>query len=658
MDTINYSTWYASPDQDPYEGDYTELCAAFSAALAAPAPADMLASVVTTKTAFVTLTAGDGCVHVLHRFHRQITAPGLTPSVHEGHVLATLDDLNLLGPVTVRVPADLFHRSNVFGDIRTPDAIDAELLTAAAATHQLPQAVAGGGDTEEARTRWGTVIPPCYVPLVLAATGQPGGLTPRRLWTEVVGAIRASPGQEAACQSFVDWARIAVSHGVGPLNPIERPDLTIVAPDAAAAKARALILRQDLPHRFIGGTPDLAPVVQALGLMRAETAAAEASRLVREETKLAAAKLPSRRWNAAVQGLLNVCQVDSEDELPELWGQMAQAGPKADRVTIQHQLSTLAVAGGIRVSDTATCGQLLATEMGSLRFITSRDDLKRGLSVFITGHPDQESARAASESAGHYDQLMQGTTGITLADSISLASAQELKLPTKLIQVKRIIYAYHRLLIVALGQDHAVTRTFDAFANRMDTMENHLDLLLDGQVQRCSGILRFVQLKMARWFADQAVTDARLAPPELGRLWDRIEEEDWTPVPLPPAFLQPPARSAPAKATGVPAGGAPVVAPGRVGHFKAPAEALDPTLKPRPNFNMNNHIKAHGEPPKNDRGGTMCLSFHARGRCQHECARGESSGVKNDHRRHSAGETTRLVAYLNLSAPDAAPGGS
>jgi hypothetical protein len=228
---------------------------------------------------------------------------------------------------------------------------------------------------------------------------------------------------------------------VGPLNPVEHPDLAIVAPDAAAAKARALILRQDLPHRFTAGTADLAPVVQALGLMRAETAAAEASRLVREETKLAAARLPSRRWNAAVRGLLNVCQVDSEDELPELWSQMAQAGPKADRVTIQHQLSTLAVAGGIRVSDTATCGQLLATEMGALRFTTARDDIKRGLSIFITGHPDQDSARAASESAGHYDNLMQGTTGITLADSITLTSAQELKLPTKLIQVKRILYA-------------------------------------------------------------------------------------------------------------------------------------------------------------------------------------------------------------------------
>ena len=104
----------------------------------------------------------------------------------------------------------------MFADIRTSDAIDTELLAAAVATCQLPPAVTRGRDTEKAWTHWGTVIPTCNAPLVLAMTGQPGRLTPRRLWTEVVGAIRATPGQEAACQSFVDWAWIGVSHGVAP----------------------------------------------------------------------------------------------------------------------------------------------------------------------------------------------------------------------------------------------------------------------------------------------------------------------------------------------------------------------------------------------------------------------------------------------------------
>ncbi len=106
------------------------------------------------------------------------------------------------------------------------------------------------------------------------------------------------------------------------------------------------------------------------------------------------------------------------------------------------------------------------------------------MSIFTVCHPDQESSRYANEIAGYYDSQENGATGITVAEDISLLAAQELNLHSKLLQVKRVCWAYHHLLAVHMGDNQCIVLQFARFLDRMERMEVHLDSLLDGRIGR------------------------------------------------------------------------------------------------------------------------------------------------------------------------------
>ena len=662
MASPSYPAWYGLPEQDPYGGRYTEVCAALSA-INPTMTSGALWNHFTlggqdTKAAFL-LLGSDDRLCMVHRL-QPLTAVLGVPSIFAGGTFATFGDVTLMGATTVMVPAQLFHSTGAL-PVRTAGDIDAGLL-AAPEVLQLDQLAEGDAAAEEIRTRCGMFVPPAYVPSIRQEISSPGGLTPRGLWEGVISKIRGEAGQALACQSFVDWARVIVSHGSGADNLLRQPAFLPVHPDAILGAARAAILRRDLPHRFAPAA-DLAPVVQELGALRADAANRALALATAEATKAAASKLPSKRWHQATDRLLNLCQVDSEADLPTIWSDMVVAGAKMDRVTIQYHLRIHATPGNARAEQVPVCTQGLAKELGSLVFApVHRDDLRSGMSIFTVCHPDQESARRANEVAGYYDSQLNGTTGITIADDISLKAAQEFNLPSKLLQVKRVCWAYHRLLAVHMGDNHCVVLQFAQFLDRMDCMEVHLDSILDGNTPKCAGFLRFVHVKMYLWFRAQEGSGGHIPAPAFEELLDKIEEDTWIPAMLPSEYLTPPRTIGP---TRLPIAPSPTVlspsaqAVGGItsgtGFFKVPPGTLDPLVKVRPNFNIRSHISAHGPPPNNDGGGLMCLSYHVRGSCRHECDRGTSSGASHDHKRHSSGETKRLIAYLDKAGPIAAP---
>ena len=664
MASPSYLAWYGLPEQDPYGGQYTEVCAIMSPVPGTMAPADLWTYFTSggqdTKAAFLFLGSDDKLC-MLHRL--QLLAPVFgVPSVYDGGTFATYGDVTMMGATTVMVPAELFHITPHPLPIRLLEDIDAALL-AAPGVHQLDPLAAGNPAAEEVLTRCGMFIPPAYIPDVLQAISSPGGLTPRGLWEGVIARIRNEAGQTIACQSFVDWARVVLSHGVGAANLLRQPAFLPVHPDALLGKARADILRRDLPHRFAAPAADFTPMVQELGALRAEAAHRALTAATAEATKAAANKLPTKRWHDATHRLLNLCQVDSETDLPRVWSAMVEAGPKMDRVTIQYHLRLHATAGNARSEQVPVCTQHLAKELGGLVFApVHRDDLKSGMSIFTVCHPDQESSRRANEVAGYYDSQVNGTTGITIAEDISLKAAQEFNLPSKLLQVKRVCWAYQRLLAVHMGDDHGVVLQFARFLDRMDRMEVHLDALLDGNTPKCAGFLRFVHVKMYIWFRAQEGTGTHVPPPAFEELLDKIEEDTWIPATLPPEYLITTPRTTGGPTHGPPIAPSSVLPPTQtggltsgIGYARAPAGNLDPLVKARPNFNVRSHVSSHGPPPNNDSGGPMCLSYHVRGGCRLECERGTSSGAKNDHKRHSAGETQRLIAYLDKAGPTATP---
>ena len=180
---------------------------------------------------------------------------------------------------------------------------------------------------------------------------------------------------------------------------------------------------------------------------------------------------------------------------------------------------------------------------------------------------------------------------------------------------------------------------------RVDTMDMHLDSILDGSVAKCAAFLRAVHLKFSLWFKAQEMSVAYIPPPAFEEILDRICEETWVPVNLPAAYLQLVAlqggRGTPALASSraaTMAASAPILAamaapaaPAAKKFSKTPASSPDPWVKVLVhNFNIKKHISAFGEPPKNEDGGLMCLSYHVCGSCCQECDRGPSSGTSSD----------------------------
>ncbi len=543
--TTGYPAWYAQPAQDYYNGNYTAVCAAFEATTSAAgvAPLDPAHLLTNSSTGIdqmgvFVLLSDDAKISVLHRLYRHSIPLGAPASAFDGQTYATLNDVTRLGPTTVLVPTDIFHRTVALQGVRTPAGIDAA-LAATPGVGQLAAAAPGDPDTDDARTRLGMYVPPAYAPAILLAASSPIGLTPGTLWTTVIDTLRATAGQDVACNSFVEWSRVAVSQGVGATNPLHHAAPALVNPDAQLSKERFEILSRDLPQRFAAPLTDFGPVVNALGVFRADTNARMDARDARDDAKRAAANLPSTRWHASLEQVLNICQVHDEADLPRIWHDMAGAGVRKDRQTIQVHFRAQAATRGLGAERIPICSPDLAKSMGSLMFgPLSNNDLLSGLSIFALCYPDQESARLANKIAGYYDGQMSGLAGLTLADSIALKAAQDLKLPSKLLQVKALMQVYELGLAPFLGNDHDLLTAYGRFVARANTMEVALDLLLDGNVNSCAAIIRWIHLNMCIWFTAQASSKDPIRPPNFMGILDEIALQSWVPMTLPLAYLR------------------------------------------------------------------------------------------------------------------------
>lgn len=655
MDPVNYVDWYGLPANDAYNGNYEDVIGLFSGDNAAPAPAALLTTISTGADGKIALAllGDDGLIYVAHRFLRFRAMAGVQHAQND-QVFATLGDVNRVGVDTILFPSAFLYRTANLPSVRTADSIDAEIL---AQPDEAQLAIVNPPDPPEefaaALVRLTVMIPPHLVGHVLAATRAPGGLSPRGLWTQIARPLIDDAVTGPMCTPFTDWCRVAYSNGVTAANP-----LAVAIPgnfrlnDLALETSRWTVLNSDLPARAV--PPPVAPinldgVVAQIGGLRADAAQRAAVTDQRAAQKAAAALLPSKRWTASVSRILSLCQVDDENELPDVWHEMAKASIKMDVTTIQtfldRDMPELGTSG--RTFARATCSSELAKKLGSLNFQSDdSSDLEAALSIFSVSYPTQASVAATSAAAGQYSQMVQGAAGISFQDSIKISEAQRFSLPVNLMQVKRVCWAYHRLLAVILGVHHTVTAAFGRFVEALDARESVLSEDFSN-VYNCASLLRFVQLRMHMWARDQ-MTDPlnHQAAPDFAGVFREIDEQRWVMPTLPLRFLQvsaptvAPATTAPIAApTPPPAGAAPLA-----GAFHVKPALLDKERVPiQKYFATKRHMDAHGPTPRNAQGNAMCLLFHVRAACKHECPRAE------DHYRHSPAESQRLADYLALA---------
>jgi hypothetical protein len=655
MNIHTYTEWYNSPASDPRNGNYTSLFALFDANVVQQQPVDMLNQVTQrsdSKLAFVTL-GSDGLVRVLHRLRRYEEELGEPPRLFGGKNFAIRGEITDWGATLVEVPTSPFTRTNALNSVLTT--ATANEMAALFPQHGQIAVLANPPENHigPARSRLLMVIPPRLVGTVLTAAASPEGLTPLDLWQNVSVPLWEDEVTRVSCAPFIDWCRIAYSHGVGEANPLHIPAPVAIEPNARLQKERIDMVRQDLPLRFQFGVqladPALGQVVQALeGFQNTYLGQAQAAE-ARELARQAASKLPSKRWPETYARLLRLCNVATEQELPDVWRAMASQGAKQDRQTIQHHLSAnceaqIGQSGSDDRAPEVTAD--LATQLGQLRFISGPNHLAVGMSIFMVSFPNGDLAAKISTSSGLYDQKMQGTTSRTLDEVMDVKKAQKFQLPTNFIEVKNVCWCYHRFLAVMLGFGHDIPKAFGKLVRSLEGHEQLLHQEFDRNLQYCAGLLRFIQIDMHDWLSDTlAGREAKV--PEFDAVVANIKRQCWMVPRMPEEFLDVATTVAEApivvaSRAATPSQSTPAANTNKI---KAPLSALSPEIVPiQPNFPAYAFTETHGPPPRNERNQVMCLSFHVKADCWKNCRR------KADHKKHSESDSKKLAKYLASKA--------
>ena len=190
---------------------------------------------------------GDGVPieHVLLQFTMCPRSPGRASSF-TGAPIAQLEDVRLLVPTFVRLPAQAFYVK--------------EAVVPAVA--QIAPAYAEGGGraekllgpfdvlddhSEDVEVRTLVHLPYRFVPLALYQH-----LTPRAAWTGLGGAIFSEGGVRRGSMRTATFLPVRGGGG-GFGHPVRRDNLEVVAADKAIEARQMEILRQDLPARFDTG---------------------------------------------------------------------------------------------------------------------------------------------------------------------------------------------------------------------------------------------------------------------------------------------------------------------------------------------------------------------------------------------------------------------
>lgn len=639
-----YATWYDNPVYAREPAVDSVLFRSLDAGANMVTPAALLTAVATgadRQLAFAIL-GSDNLVHVVHRVLRYVPPLGQPRMPYDNINLATFGDASALGVTTIEIPATFFARTAPLPRTRSIASINAAVVENPAAGQLELDLEVPGLELGEVRTRKATLLPSSMVGGILRASIAVGGLTPRALWVDYVTTLR--PELLIDYAPFVDWVRVAYASGVGDANPVQSaptPPPRHLEPDLA--HQRLTLFTQDLP---IAGAhlPDNGNLLAAaIGEFRADLAAREESKVLRGALKRAADQRPSSRWFANTARLLRLCQVQDEADLPPVWLAMASHGVKLDRHTIQYHLSLdMPPLDAISTPGTASiCSPELSKALGQLVFQTVAEEIQSGLHIFAVCYPTQASRSKANQVAGLYDEKVQSITGMTMDETVTLKAAQAFSLPVGYVELQLVCSGYHRFLATILGLEHPVVTAMGHFVTGLKNDVPALHPYFDANVSRTTGMLRYIQLSMYSWVKRQILSDLPLQPPNFAGIFEKIEQQLWVIPSLPPHYcVSPHLENVPANVTAA-------ASTYRGTTIITPSHHLDNLVPVNEVFDPKQFIRDHGDPPRNDNGGAMCLLYHVRGQCKQECERGPTQGVKSDHRRHNKAESERLLNYLN-----------
>jgi hypothetical protein len=433
----------------------------------------------------------------------------------------------------------------------------------------------------------------------------------------------------------------------------------------ALVQRRWQLVLNDLPALSSGATMAAGHVIaSSLNALVADNREFRNADEIRREQN--SARTPEKCFGrTGVLKLLRLCQVTTADDLPDMWTQMANEPRRQDGiVTIQQSFDSMAQGLGLFGVHIPITPDLVVKIRSVALEMSNEDDLTTGIHPFTFAYLDTSEIAAAYAIAEQYKMLHDDKGAPTLQDAITLATPGKVKLPKSFSEAHIYFQNFRVALHVLMGGNHALTKAYDAFWRHWSTSQQYLLGVYTQQPGMFPTLaVRWVQLRVSLWFAQQAMENSPLEVPNFAELLNHIRlHMPWEPS-MPPQYYNtrsaPPAITLPA--TVATTNAAPATISEAFTSLTGVIPAAPPTIKTRgtiirksvpvnPAFqkflDMNLRVRdvlhragpLHRVPNNND-GVEMCLSYHLKGVCNSNCSRHQ------DHKEHQPAEDQKFIRW-------------
>lgn len=684
---------YTIDANDPFRGRYGSIYSLFATERTPPNSGDQIVTTLvqtelsTPKTImglFQDNRDPAGLTMVFHGIHKMPTSLDAT-TPWDGKTLMLAGDVVNGQISSVEMPSIGFNLANNGNYTVVPASMDLmdEVLAANPNLPLLgPYTWDEGKTTAKARSRYFIWVPPRYVPIVANRR-----LNPRQLWDQLGSAIKAN-NEVLECKELMTWMMIALTRAATNASSVLLTTLPTLPsiPDEAYFRRQHEVLTAQLPGLLAPAdttnTAATAQLVAFVGQLVEEQRQSRAEARDRTDEKRTP-KTPTAYWGEeAVIYLCNLCDVNSEDELPNVWAAIAAAG-KRDRIAIEN--SILATARSMQLVESApVVTPEFAKKVTNLQLAGNDvDNFDEGVQPFallvpnhglIASYTNKTEIALAQQMINEYDLMTDGSVNTSLADAKSIRTPHtKQRLVKDLSHLRTILEAQHIVLQTILGSTHPVTASFNACLQLYCRRENFFKARLDalGVEHAPSRLLRYVQIRLVNWFRAVRNTGARQTAPDFVSALHSLDncETQW--IPSLPAQYMTPAYHKQAAPTSAPPAAVPlssgsstsgntgvsslttpstfttkrvtVVNPNKSTLFTALSDSFS-------RGKINSAIKEHGPPPSITHNGTtmqMCASYHLRGVCWSTCPRAA------DHVAHSTQDDEALLAWCTKALTQA-----
>jgi hypothetical protein len=353
-----------------------------------------------------------------------------------------------------------------------------------------------------------------------------------------------------------------------------------------------------------------------------------------------------------------------------MWLNLASEPRRQDGiVAIQQSFDSMAQSLGLFGVHIPITPDVVAKIRSVALEMSNEEDLTTGIHPFTFAYLDSSEIADAYAIAEQYKMLHDDKGTPTLQDAIALATPSRVKLPKSPSEAHIYFQNFRVALHVLLGGTHAVTQAYDVFWRRWSTSQQYLLGVHTQQPLMFPTLaVRWVQLRVSLWFAQQAMVNVALNPPNFVELLNLIRlHAPWEPT-FPAHYYNVRAPTMPTRvmpdpltsATNITTAGTIAPASGHP-HITPSGPTAPPSIRERgsvqrkptpinPSFqrfvDMNLRVRdvmvragKDNRVPTNSNGVEICLSYHLKGMCNTNCAR------SGDHKEHSAAEDQAILRW-------------